>query len=233
MNQCINTTEIQEGDLLAYVWGESRPEVAAHISRCAFCAAETADLRLLETAFQTALYRADCPETDTLLQYHLGMLPTKQQKQVQTHLTTCSHCQAEIQRFLPKPAQPSWLERLQQTGKTVLEAIQIPQMQPVLALRGESHQKVYQVGAYQVVLATEPPMAAENRWGVEGQVMQLADPTAVLQGTASLWQADTQVASDTVDEFGYFELENITSGEYTLHIELPTDTIVINPVTLT
>ncbi len=233
MKQCINTAEIQEGDLLAYVWGQARPGVADHVGQCAFCAAETADLRQMERVFQAALYRAECPETDTLLQYHLEVLPNQKQQQVRQHLATCPHCQVELQRFRPKPVQPSWLERLQQAGRTVLEAIQVSHLEPVLALRGETYQRVYQVGVYQVVLAVEPPIAAENRWGLEGQVMQLAEPTAVLQGQVSLWQAETQITTDVVDEFGYFLLENIAAGEYTLRIELTTDSIIINPITLT
>lgn len=232
MKECINPAEIQEGDLIAYIWGDARPTVTAHIAQCAFCAAETADLRLMEVAFQTALYRIDCPQTDTLLHYHLGMLSAKEQKQVQEHFVTCPNCRAEAQRFLPQPISPSWLERLSQAGRTVLEAVQVAQMQPVLALRGEVHQKLYQVGKYQLVLATEPPVATENRWGLEGQVMLLTEITAVLQGRASLWQGDALIANDLVDEFGYFELKNIEAGDYTLHIELLADNLIINPLTI-
>ncbi len=53
--RCLAPTEIQEGDLLAYVEGEASPAVARHIARCPVCAAEVAGLREMESLFSQAL----------------------------------------------------------------------------------------------------------------------------------------------------------------------------------
>lgn len=231
--KCVNPQEIREGDLLAYMAGVARQEVGQHIAECAYCAAEVASLRLLEVSFQAALERAYCPETDVLLQYHMNMLSAAERQQVQNHVLTCPDCQAELRHFLPQPAPLSWIERLRQAGRTLVEAIQLPPpMQPTFVLRGSVQEESYQAGNYQIVLAKEPPIAAENRWGLEGQVIHNENPVAVLQGHVSLWQADSLIAQDEVDSFGYFGLANIAAGVYTLHIELQVDDMIVNNVTI-
>lgn len=230
---CMNPQEIHEGDLLAYIGGEASPEVAAHVARCAFCTAEAAALQFLETAVQTTWPRRDCPETDVLMQFHMGMLLAAERQRAQAHLAACAACQAELQQFLPVPVAPSWLERLRLAGKDLLEAIQVPAtMQPVLVVRGSSSAQAYRVGRYQVLLAIEPPIVTENRGGLEGQVTRDDDPTADLTGQVSLWQAETLMVQDVVDKFGYFELENIASGVYTLHIDLLVDDMIVSNVTI-
>lgn len=231
--QCVNPQEIHEGDLLAHIGGAARSGVGEHVARCLFCAAEAAALQLLEEQFQTVLYRANCPETDVLLQAHMEMLPTAERRQVQEHITQCSDCQAEVRRFLPKSITPSWRGRLRQAGRTFLEAIEVPAaMRPALVMRGVSPEELYQAGNYQVVLAKQPPIAAENRWEMEGQVIQNEEATAVFPGQVSLWQEESLIARDVVDEFGYFGLANIVAGIYTLHIVLQVDDIIIINVTI-
>ncbi|MCL4266138.1 MAG: hypothetical protein KJ069_23210 [Anaerolineae bacterium] len=232
--KCVNPQEIREGDLLAYMAGAARQEVGKHIAQCPYCAVEVAALRLLEVDFQVALERAYCPETDVLLQYHMRMLPAAERQQVQNHVLNCPDCQVELRHFLPQPTPLSWIEQLQRAGRTLVEAIQLPPpMQPAFVMRGSAQEESYQAGNYQIVLAKEPPIAAENRWGLEGQVIHNENPTAIiLQGRVSLRQTDTLIAQDEVDSFGYFGLANIAAGIYTLHIELQVDDIIVNNVTI-
>lgn len=231
--ECINPQEIHEGDLLAYVDGAARPGVGEHIARCIFCRAEVAALQVWEQGFHLAFERTNCPETEVLLQYHMNMLPSAAQQKVGKHVKDCDACQVELTRFLPQLGEPSLIEHIQQTGRELIEAILQPlAMRPKTVFRGNASEEVYQAGDYQVVFVKEPPVGAENRWGLEGQVIQKESPTAVLSGQVSLWQAEYLVTQDIVDVFGYFALANVMAGSYTLRIELQTQEIIVSHVTI-
>ncbi|MCI0399407.1 MAG: hypothetical protein L0322_31345 [Chloroflexi bacterium] len=242
MVECIAPEEIQEGDLLAYVEGEASPAVAAHVARCHFCATEVAGLRRVSSLFAGALYRTGCPETDELLYYQAGLLAGADRQRVQQHIQSCPYCQEELQQLAAEPPQPalshpgsSWLQSLQEGGKEILQALLLPvQPRPALALRGDSRQQdaVYQAGSYQVTLAKVPPLAGENVWQVEGQVVSQAGAALQPGGQVILERNDEPVANDVVDEFGYFSLENVGPGAYTLTIDLTSSLVSLADFTI-
>lgn len=237
-SNCKAPQEIQEGDLAAYLNGVASPAVREHIARCPAHRRELADLLAIDGAVDAALFRAGCPAPDMLLLYQAGFLDRADAESVRTHLDSCSHCQAEVGELLAvletsrAQESTSLLEQVLQAGKQVLHAILVSgSARPAgLAVRGdESLQRQYRADDYQILLSVVPPIAAENRWQIEGQVLELDRPLAGRPGDSVhlLDRIGDPVALDVVDDFGYFVIEGVPSNRYQLHINLFGTLIVI------
>lgn len=242
MTGCVAPQEIKEGDLLAFAEGEAPPAVRAHIARCLYCTQEVAALQQMDSLFAAALYRPDCPETDQLLRYQAGLLSQTETKRIKQHVKGCHDCQAELAELVGEPSlsrltrlATAVSQSLKEAGKQVIDAVLLAsQPRPALALRGESQQHaVYQAGPYQIVLAKVPPLAAGPGvlgWQIEGQLM--AANGGELNGRVSLQWGEEPIASDNLDEFGYFVLEQVPPGTYTLQIELASSLVSLADLTI-
>lgn len=239
MIHCVAPEEVQDGDLLAFIEGQASPAVRAHVARCAYCAQEAAALTRVGFMLAAAFDRAECPESDLLLGYQAGLLTTAENKRLKRHIKTCRDCQAELAEFMDKPLpstrnQPATTlsQSLREIGKQVIEAVLLPNRPlPSLALRGESRQRAeYQAGSYQVILASVPPISGNKLWQVEGQLM--GDLSGEMSGRVSLRRGEEPIASDNLDEFGFFALEQVPPGSYTLQIELPSALISLADLTI-
>ncbi len=238
--ECIAPTDIEEGDLTAYLAGNASPLVNQHIAQCDFCQAEAASLKEMDTLFSAALYRQSCPEADDLLQYQAGFLSHQEKKTVQQHLASCPHCQAELAQIesisledAPQPISP--LNTLKGVGQKIIEAILLPTpSQPTFALRGHQAQSfIYEAEGYQIIIAKKPPIVpAAKQWQVEGQISLPTDPMTEFEGNASLLQNGQSTQEDIVDDFGYFAMESVSVGTYTLAIQLPSTHIHIKDFTI-
>jgi hypothetical protein len=114
----------------------------------------------------------------------------------------------------------------------VLSALAVsPSGQPQpLAIRGrEAQQRRYRADEYELFLSISPPLAAEGRWQLEGQVLEQGLPLAGGPGDAVqlLSPAGELVALDVVDDFGYFALNDVVAGRYRLLVELPGTQILL------
>ena len=204
-----------------------------------------------ESILSAVLYRASCPAPDQLLQYQIGALNMFEQKQVETHVAGCPHCSAEAAALKAIEAiagsatltleQPSLLDRLhswlaeQMKNRPLRQALQ-PVPQPSLALRGTGDTRHdFSTGDYRVSLSTS--VAADTSTladaiTLSGTVVNIADPLTEFSGTV-LVSDGTTVHETTVDGFGYFALDNLSSTTYAVVIDLPTQTLVIEAVDLT
>lgn len=227
-----------------YLAGTAPPEIADHIVRCPACAAEVKALGQVSALFSAAFYRADCPTSDKLLAYQAGRLTPSERELVAAHLKTCQACSLELveldlvdQQSVDLSvwtemitATQNFKERLAQTGKQILLAMLMPG--PTLLTGpvrgGSTSPRVYQAGEYRLILACTPPVAAEDIWQVEGQLIPPADHPLPETGlTVQLIQVEQVVAQDTIDEFGYFVLEQVRGGHYQLHLELVAEHLLI------
>jgi anti-sigma factor RsiW len=95
--ECSEPGAIRDEELLAYLAGEKvRPIVEQHIARCQRCAAQLAAYERIELALTSKLYRFDCPPSQVLGEYQLGMLSKELTAAVNNHLSLCAHCSAEV-----------------------------------------------------------------------------------------------------------------------------------------
>ncbi len=95
--ECSEPGTIRDEELLAYLAGEPvRPAVKQHLVRCQYCSARLAEYRRTELTLTSKLYRWDCPPTQLLGEFQLGMLNKDIATAVRRHLGTCVHCAAEM-----------------------------------------------------------------------------------------------------------------------------------------
>lgn len=224
--------KIEEGDLLAYLDGVASLDVASHIRQCPTCQEEVKGLRAINTTFKQALSRINCPESQTLLLYETKLLPKRERQQIRKHVADCAFCEKEVAQLakisFSKPLSP--LERMIEAGKQIIGAFRLPTAsQPAFARLGnEDEPMVYQAGDYQIMLSATSPLVATNIRQIEGQIINLEDQLIPSTGRVSLRYQTQHVANDNIDEFGYFVLEDLKPGEYTLHIDLLSTIIPID-----
>ena len=112
--ECSKPGAIRDEELLAYLAGEKvRPFVVQHLAECQRCAAQLAAYKRIELTLTSKLYRWDCPPSQVLGEYHLGLLSKELTAAVKNHLGLCPLCAAErfaklfwrleLPALLPKP----------------------------------------------------------------------------------------------------------------------------------
>jgi uncharacterized protein YlaN (UPF0358 family) len=227
--QCVNPHEIQEGDLLKYLDGNASPAVIEHVTHCAACATEAALLQKSRTALQTIFFRESCPSTDELMQYQMKELSRKQMQAIKNHLVDCKSCREELSELvnvLNEPLESSWLEQWVSVGRQILTAGLVQsKMRSIPALRGTPQRELtYKVANHKISLTILPPPVNEGLWQVEGR---FKSDGALVEMLIQLQQENQVVATDTLDEFGYFELRQLKGGIYTLIVESATTSIII------
>jgi anti-sigma factor RsiW len=95
--ECSEPGAIHDEDFAAYLAGrEVRSEVVQHLAHCQACSSQIAAYQQLDRQLVRRLYRWDCPSSQELGEYQLGLLDAIQLDVVRLHLLTCQHCTAEI-----------------------------------------------------------------------------------------------------------------------------------------
>ncbi len=170
------------------------------------------------------LYRIECPPSQTLGEYHLGMLPAEAADGVARHLAHCLHCRHEVETlagFLAAEEEtavkPTWLKRV----RTILAELVPPTgigfpAEPALSgVRGslDDETRLYQAEEWQVALELQADDPAQK--SLLGIVF--GPPVAAWQ--VQWQQADKRVWTTAVDETGAFEIPNIQLGEYDLILQ--------------
>ncbi len=95
--ECSNPGVISDEELLAYLAGEPiRPAAHRHLSRCEACSARLAEYRRMELALTSTLYRWDCPSSQVLGEFELGLLSPEVMEAVEAHVRFCRPCISEL-----------------------------------------------------------------------------------------------------------------------------------------
>lgn len=231
--QCIDPAALREGDLAAYLDGDAPPYVGVHLADCAACSDELATLQAAAATLQATFGRDACPAPDTLLDYAAGWLPPAQRAAADRHLADCTACQADLRML--KQAQgaesqlrmPAWSLS---PGRAPLIAVrqQLPTAQAGMALRGDQNSTlIYETERYHLTLALlrEP----DQRWMIQGTLIPTSGEELDNDGVTPVYliSHDVIVASDKLDELGFFTLATGADDTYSLHIDtLPQPVIV-------
>ncbi len=95
--ECSEPGAIRDEEILAYLAGEKvRPFVVQHLATCQHCAGQMAAYRRIELTLTSKLYRWDCPPSQVLGEYQLGLLSKELTAAVKNHLGMCVLCAAEV-----------------------------------------------------------------------------------------------------------------------------------------
>jgi len=219
MKTCIAPAEVEAWELEAYLYGDAPAKVVDHITRCPACRAKAEELQDLHRRLQRALARADCPTTETLRQRRWNQLPQAQARSVDAHLAFCATCRAEYASLVgPEPgAAQQALAMVQQ----LLTAVFQPPSALAPVLRGaETPPAVYRVPEkdWEIVLTH---VTGSHGYALTGQLLGIeAEELAAAQ--AGLLTDDRLVLRTDVDPTGWFVLQPLPAGQYTLWIEVGT-----------
>src|SRR5438270_12997101 len=77
--------------------GDAFAEIARRIQADPQWSAEAREYRKLQEALRQRLYRFDCPPSQTLGEYELGMLAPAERTLIARHIIGCPHCTAELE----------------------------------------------------------------------------------------------------------------------------------------
>src|SRR5687768_4771993 len=94
--KCITSRALEDDEIARYVDGEADEAVIAHIQQCPYCRERARQWTLLQDRLKKQFYRANCPTSIELGDYHLGYLPDPQKLVVSGHLRECLLCKREV-----------------------------------------------------------------------------------------------------------------------------------------
>lgn len=190
-----------------------------------------------EDKLGAALYRATCPDSLELGEYHLGNLGEDRSELIRLHLADCPHCTLELSQlesFASDTAldfEPSLAERVRVwIAKRMPERDDIRSgMAPALALRGDDEGPLfYEAGDAQLTIEIQDDPDEPGRRSLLGLVMG-ADPKDL---QVHLWFDGERVASVAVDDLGNFRVSGLASGDYKLILAGPSIEIHIQELTI-
>ncbi len=232
---CVFPPEPDETQLLAYLDGDEAQEVAMHLERCPHCQARARQLASFQSRLAGRLYRAACPTSLDLGEYHLGMLSVDRAAAVARHVAVCPLCSqelAQLQGYLAdlKPELDlSPVERAREGARVLVARLTgglaggfglQPALAPAYAgLRGDDEAPtIYTAEDVQVVIEVQADADRADRRAVLGLVTGLADPAKT---EAHLWRESHRVATVPLDDLGCFVIGDLAPGEYVLILAGP------------
>lgn len=268
--ECLEPGAIHDEELFAYLAGEKvRPLVERHLTTCQYCANRLAEYRRLELTLSSKLFRWDCPPTQVLGEYELGMLSKELSAAVQNHLSTCVFCAAEVASLTGFLANDSLLtEPVPQIAVSVpfvtssnnhnrhpvqdmkgaidnmrersragirrIIATLLPPSPQLAFQRGESGQAAlwprrYMAEDISISVQVDRGMSRRDALQLIGFVTRKDVALESLQGVPVQLVSQTDALyRQSIDELGNFVFSAVAPATYTLELQFPESTIVID-----
>jgi hypothetical protein len=238
---CKNKPQLDDVELLMAVDGTASPEVAMHVSQCSPCSQRAAELATAHQIATARLFRAACPPSLELGEYHLGLLPAAVTAPIQQHVAICPHCQQELVQltsFIDAPdpyLRPAMSDSIKRHVKVLVARLtngpQLgglfgqPAMTPAFAgLRGvESGPLTYEAGDAQVILEVQDCDARSGLRALIGLVVGMPGQ----QAEVHLWRDEQRLTTVALDVLGSFTFDNLAPGRYELFVTGELDEIHI------
>lgn len=233
---CVNPGAIQDWELDALLDGQDMPHVQQHLRICAACRTRLEQNAVEENLVRQALFRLDCPSTDSLREYYWKALPTSEQTRIQNHLHQCSYCQTEFEQLKdfvePRPVPLSTVElTLQDMARAMKWAILslvAPNGPAMMPLRGQMVQSLL-FEDEQAALSLNLTWDDAGQCTLFGQVLSPAVaaigglPVQLSTLAPEKWISQTELSSNAT-----FELSRLNPGVYQLSITFP-DLVLLIP----
>lgn len=215
--------------ILAFLDGEDLPHVAAYLRSSPEGAMLAAEYATVAGGLTRALYRHDCPPTQQLGDYALGLLPPADRFAVAAHADDCPRCAdelAQIRAFLTIEADPPPLTPLDRARRLVATLLAPPLAPAGAALRGDAADTAltYQAGEHTITL----DQFATGRRGRRNLVGLLVGPTPPADGAATLTAADGVILTEPIDAGGNFAFDDLSAGDYQLEVRLGEECLAID-----
>lgn len=256
IGRCLNPSEVSQADFAALEAGESRPRFEIHLAKCAFCQDEyrqyvaLADFVSHKIGYRPASRRANCPPTQSVGEYSLGLLEGRNKANFEAHLLGCRYCQAELTVFQtdlrsepvagPVPRNSVGLRQAVGEALRRVTAVFLP-AQAGLALRSAAGPEgagpqVFRFEADALLVVVQVLLGEANlahTLSVSGSLSPQAGAArpSSAAGVVELWQAHSSIAQTHLDEFGSFDFDDIAlpvRAAFSLQIRL-SDRIITVP----
>lgn len=230
---CSFPPPLTDDQISAVLDGEADVAVQQHLDLCPGCAARLAEAQQIEYYLKTQLrgtqfQRPDCPASQRLGEYHLGLVSQPDERTIMRHVEQCGYCQAELEElriFLsPQPAsapQPAPQPRRfvgPRLGELVARLLPSAEARtrPALALRGAAAGPIVAEAENTTIMLDLQPSA-------DGSVLLLGqligdDAESWIGGLVELRQAGTLLLTTVVDDLCSFSCERIPPGQTSLRI---------------
>jgi len=224
---CISPPEPEVRLLMAFLDGEADPETTLHLQQCDYCRDRAKTLEREQKLLTSRLYRASCPSSDELGEFHLRMLPSDRMLIVSQHVRECPLCTREVDQlkeFLGDLVPVTEGNLLQQTKRLVAKLVSgrgaaSAMGEPSFALRGTDEGPMT-FEAEGTVIVLDVQSANEGKVNIFGQVA--ADDQDLWTGsTITLIQTDGSKTIDTLNDLGAFHFEQVNSGSIQIMILSP------------
>ena len=260
--ECSEPGAIQDEELIGYLVGvEVRPAVVEHLAHCLHCSAQLAAYRRIERLLVGKLYRWDCPTSQLLGEYHLGLLDEQRVTEIKDHLSVCVLCVADVATLATlleseplfattgqvvteitprhRPSEEGkhtlgqWLDQSRMDVRRIIASL-LP-AQPRLAYqRGttsplDQWPRQYIAEDVNISIQVERSLKSHSALQLIGFVTRQGLPLEALQGIpVRLVSEGNAPYTQDIDELGNFIFLSVAPALYTLELQFPNSTIVID-----
>jgi hypothetical protein len=190
-----------------------------------------------ETRLTATLYRAFCPDTSELGEYHFEMSPPERAAFIRDHLKECPHCRRELHQLgqflmdVSPDLEFSPIERFKIWVAELLPELPGSSVPLALEFRGETTgQKFYQAGDVQITIEVQDDPASPGNKLLLGLVLGISTDEMRVQ----CLRDELEVVDSPVDDLGNFVLSGLEPGNYNLilrddEVEIQIPDLLIEP----
>lgn len=216
--------DLDEGDLLAYLDGETLPHVARALGESSALQQAANELQEFESLLRSKLGGQGRLDPQDLVDVAAGQATDQQRLLVAAYVRQSAEGRrvwaalqaeggAQPKPRTRRPATPLWLA----TPLTLLAGLR--------SAGEEEVQQTFQITAIQAQVTVRIPPPVGEQWQISGLVMQNQQP--VLRAKASLRNLQTTARRRTVVAEGFFAFRHLPAGSYELRIQLEQATILL------
>lgn len=229
---CSSPPPLSDDQITAHLDHESDATVIEHIQICAACASRVAQAQRVEQTLHT-LRRFDCPPPATLGQYHLGLLPSAQERPIMRHLAECAACTAELEdmrvfmaddiapQLIPVTPPPRPVPSRVRFGELVARLVP---RSASMALRGAATGPIMAEAGETTLMLDVQPLGDQAT--IMGQIV--ADAYEPWVGALVELRQDGELqATTTVDDMGVFTFDGIRAAASALRVTPPIGAAIV------
>ena len=218
--------QFDESVLLDYIVGDASPAVRSAIEASPPCRVAAEALRQALGSLMGIVYRAACPDVETLVAYQERRLDSTGQLVMRKHVGGCPLCQHELQLLASIDAVPLWP---QPSGpRRVIEALFRPPLARAQPVRGQS--LLFQADELMIHLSVYAQPGAAGRWVVRGHVRSpdgLRAAEVVEEVGAERVDEPTPMSVVGAGDPGAFRIAGLERGTYDVSLVLAGVEIVV------
>lgn len=233
--RCSSGETLSEEQLSAAIDGHADEKVLAHLASCPQCATRLAMARTTETFLGSSLYRFDCPSSQELIDYHLGLVNSSTDKRITRHLALCVACREEIETlrgFLLADHPHAHIAAPVQCQSKLVSALNdivasILPRNPQFVVRGTAHAAVSARAGNTTVLLV-PEQDQQQQLTLAGQLLD-DNLEQWIGAQVEIYQETQLVHSTVIDELGGFAIQSLTQSSTTVRIIPATGQAIVVP----